>query len=76
MLKPVISKIIEITTSDVAENVEELPSVIPPRLGNQPINDFDTFLSGLPQFGEEAARLRKEIRKDRALRRAVEDMDC
>jgi hypothetical protein len=53
----------------VTGEMEEGLGIIPPQRANQPVYDLGEFLSVLPHFGKEAARLREELRKDRALRR-------
>jgi hypothetical protein len=49
--------------------------LLPAHNGFQPIGDLAAFLEALPEFGEDAARLRDAIAENRASRRAVERVD-
>ena len=52
-------------------------AIRPARDGLQPIKDLASFLETLPNFGDDAVRLREVIIEDRALRRAAaEHEDC
>ena len=55
----------------------ETPGLLPARPGLQPVRDLAAFLQSLPDFGEEADRLREAVAESRAERRLeVERRDC
>jgi hypothetical protein len=61
--------------AEVASAFEEPVGIRPARDGLQPIKDLASFLQTLPNFGQDAVRLREAIAEDRTLRRTAAAAD-
>jgi hypothetical protein len=64
--------------TDTVRTLEvETPGLRPAPPGLQPVRDLAAFLQALPDFGEEADRLREAVAESRAERRLeAERRDC
>jgi hypothetical protein len=50
--------------------VDDPLGIVPAKPGFQPVKDLSAFLQSLPDFGEDAERLRDVIAEERAVRRS------
>lgn len=69
------SKLPAVETTAAPSAEADVPGIRPAAPGLQPVTDLAAFLQSLPDFKEDAARLREAIAEDRELRRRMAEAE-